>query len=1565
MAKKSKKKLNIRVALIGIAVLGVIVMAGGMLYLRMTRNPEKHYERAVAAMESQDYDVARDAYGKAYAYSKSKEKKIELLYTMADLALLDVPADAQSGTEAKEADWPRAIQCWKNITVLDPSDIESRRKLLDFYYTMADFGQESLWKQVGDTSKEIIDTQEKNNQPISPSVEKKRAWSLIRQVQTGDVPDRELYLEEARGRLEKLIESNPEDMDLYKYMANLEIEQGKLDEASGKLNALANSRQAALDVLDAAIEAYPENVQAYINRLDMKFSLIQGNIEGYKRLSAEYDDLVEKFPQSPEAHFNTAFYYQLDLRTIDKAKDHIDKAMSLSPDNVEYIKQATFIYYKKSRLDKDPELLEEAIRLAIKGLGLPESQDVVGPYEARNRTNKYTFSSYLSKYYIEIAVEAREQDDEQKAARYLELAQKYINNIEQILPVADNPVNIKWRGFVELAKGNRDEAIRNLYDAYQKTSVTENPDVDVAYALARLFIDTQYVGATSQFLSEAIKAHVVQNGKPDAVLDYAQVLIRLGAPGDVLSVLEDYEGVFGSGHEKFNRIKIQACIAGGFFEDAAKILDSADFDKVTAKRYELALISAQVNALVKQAQIDEEGAIDDETLRKSLERVDQILVDILREGEDVDLNVVTALVNYYFRNDMDKARTLLNTYLEYNPESIDALVMLGRSELDNPINPTPEELEDVFAQSVEKIDGDIDKAMAWAQYYQSRGMDQEVIDVLMPFLDDAGERKGAIAGIIFDTATKMDNLELAQQMTDLARQENFDRAGGDFFAAQLALKKKDYNDALRRIDSVLAKRPIFPVAYVTRSLAKSALEDYQGSVEDAQTAYRQNPLNTEAARHLALVLVQRNDRLGQIVTQNQKEEAERALVNAIRLNPNNTQLQGLYAHIAFEDKPFEAFNIRKKLYEADPSAQNAETVADMAVLIARQETDSQTVSSMLEYAEKVYKDAVDRYPDNVGLLDKYAQLLQTTGRSNEAEEILGGNEKIMWKVYLRQEKFTQAKEILDKLYAIDPTNPEILEGLINVAKHENNQADVIKYTDEIIAVNKNQDTRLMQIQAFLDIGMLDEAETKLNAYKQEYPDEQRGRLLEVLMLLRRGDFNSAFSAISMAVDTNRDNPLAWRIKAQIETLMGDYNQAVSSLVRSKTLNADVRASVELARAYARADRVSQAINELRSLIQASSVPDSVYMVLEELYVKQGSDSELMNYYREMIEKFPESNFWSNRLAQSLLRTGKPQQALEIYKANWQDSEEKDVTAFQGYLNSLIGLEDYNAVIELTDKYADGPLASICNAYSAEAKFKSGNEAAAFEDYADAVESAAGDENITNQLISMIARVASKDGLERFYKQYIENSEAFAQNVFKYNYLRVNGRLKDSVEALDKCIELAAGNEAAVVNLKATKASTIQMLMREEHSQEYFDEAVEIYEELLDRTPNNASLLNNYAYLLAGNESTREKSLEIAKKAYALAPTVGTILDTYGYALLKNGQNRKALQMFIQAIQMVEADTTNVSPELYEHLGEANAALEQNEEAIAAYQRALDLGRNYYNESQREAIEQTLRKLNNP
>jgi tetratricopeptide (TPR) repeat protein len=1565
MAKKSKKKLNIRVALIGIAILGVIVMAGGMLYLRMTRNPEKHYQRAVAAMESQDYDVARDAYGKAYAYSKSKEKKIELLYTMADLALLDVPADAESDREAKEADWPRAIQCWKNITVLDPADITSRQKLLDFYYTLAKFSQESLWKQVGDTAKEIIDTQEKNNQTVSSEVEKQRAWALIRQVQTGDVPDRQMYLEESRGRLEKLIESNPEDMDLYKYMANLEIEQGKLDEASGKLNALANSRQAALDVLEAAIEAYPENVQAHINRLDMKFSLIQGNIEGYKKLSSEYDDLVKKFPQSPEAHFNTAFYYQLDLRTIDKAKHHIDRAMSLSADNVDYIKQASFIYYKKSRLDRDPELLEEAIQLAIKGLSLPESQDVVGPYEARNRTNKYTFSTYLSKYYIETAVEAREENDEQKAARYLELAQKYISNIEQILPVADNPVNIKWRGFVELAKGNRDEAIRNLYDAYQKTAVTENPDVDVAYALARLFIDTQYVGATSQFLSEAIKAHVVQNGKPDAVLDYAQVLIRLGAPGDVLSVLDDYEGVFGSGHEKFNKIKIQACIAGGFFEDAAKILDSADFDKITAKRYELALISAQVNALVKQAQIDEKSTIDDETLRKSLERVDQILTDILREGEQVDLNVVAALANYYFRNDIDKARTLLNTYLEYNPESIDALVMLGRSELEDPLNPTPEQLEDIFARSVEKIEDDVDKAMAWAQYYQSKDMDQETIDALMPVLESAGERKAAIAGIIFDTATKMDNLELAQQMADLARQENFDRADGDFFDAQLALKKKDYNNALRRIDSVIAKRPVFPVAYVTRSLARGALEDYQGSVEDAQTAYRQNPLNPEVARHLALVLVQRNDRLGQIVTQKQRDEAERALINAIRLNPASTQLQGLYAHIAFEDNPIEAFNIRKKLYEADPSAQNAETVADMAILIARQETDAKTISSMLEYAEKVYKDAAQQYPENVSLLDKYAQLLQTTGRAREAEEILAGNEKIMWKVYLRQEKFNQAKEILDKLYAVDPTTPEILEGLINVAKHENNQPDVIKYTDEIIAVNKNQDTRLMQIQAFLDIGMLDEAEAKLDAYKREYPDEQRGRLLEVLMLLRRGDFTSAFNAISMAVDANRDNPLAWRIKAQIETLMGDYNEAVASLVRSKTLNADVRASIELARAYARADRIPQAVNELRLLIQASSVPESVYMLLEELYVKQRDIDQLMNYYREMIEKFPESNFWSNRLAQSLLRSEEPQEALEIYKANWEKSEEKDVTAFQGYLNSLIALEEYSQVIDLSDKYAQSQLASICYAFSAEAEFKSGDETAAFEDYSKAVEAAGGDENVTNQLIFMISRVTGKEGLEKFYSQYIEPSESFAQNVFKYNYLRVNDRLKDSIEALDKCIELASADEAKVINLKATKASTIQILLRDEPSQEYFDEAVRIYEQLIERSPNNASLLNNYAYLLAGNESTREKSLEIAQKAYALAPTVGTILDTYGYALLKNGQSRKALQMFIQAIQMVEADTTNVSPELYEHLGEANAALEQNDEAIAAYQRALDLGQNYYNESQREAIEQTLRKLNNP
>ena len=76
-------------------------------------------------------------------------------------------------------------------------------------------------------------------------------------------------------------------------------------------------------------------------------------------------------------------------------------------------------------------------------------------------------------------------------------------------------------------------------------------------------------------------------------------------------------------------------------------------------------------------------------------------------------------------------------------------------------------------------------------------------------------------------------------------------------------------------------------------------------------------------------------------------------------------------------------------------------------------------------------------------------------------------------------------------------------------------------------------------------------------------------------------------------------------------------------------------------------------------------------------------------------------------------------------------------------------------------------------------------------------------------------------------------------------------------------------------------------------------AISQYESLLDKLPNNFSVLNNIAYLLADNDERLSDAVEYAKRAWQLRPNDPSVLDTYAYALYKTGEYEKASE-YLQA-----------------------------------------------------------------
>jgi len=110
-------------------------------------------------------------------------------------------------------------------------------------------------------------------------------------------------------------------------------------------------------------------------------------------------------------------------------------------------------------------------------------------------------------------------------------------------------------------------------------------------------------------------------------------------------------------------------------------------------------------------------------------------------------------------------------------------------------------------------------------------------------------------------------------------------------------------------------------------------------------------------------------------------------------------------------------------------------------------------------------------------------------------------------------------------------------------------------------------------------------------------------------------------------------------------------------------------------------------------------------------------------------------------------------------------------------------------------------------------------------------------------------------------------------------------------------------------------------------------AIKLYEAALPSLPDNVVILNNLAGLYQGKGDSR--ALEVAARAYALAPATPAVQDTYGWLLVDNGDLDKGLDLLRDAVRRLPDNA-----EVQYHYGAALAKKGNTAEAIEVLKKAL-------------------------
>lgn len=160
-----------------------------------------------------------------------------------------------------------------------------------------------------------------------------------------------------------------------------------------------------------------------------------------------------------------------------------------------------------------------------------------------------------------------------------------------------------------------------------------------------------------------------------------------------------------------------------------------------------------------------------------------------------------------------------------------------------------------------------------------------------------------------------------------------------------------------------------------------------------------------------------------------------------------------------------------------------------------------------------------------------------------------------------------------------------------------------------------------------------------------------------------------------------------------------------------------------------------------------------------------------------------------------------------------------------------------------------------------------------------------------------------------------------------------GNFPSAIKAINRAIDLQPETDKEVL---AQMYSTLADVY---YNNKQFPQSDETFEKALGLDPNNATVLNNYAYYLSERNVRLDDAEKMSKKSLDLRPDEVNFLDTYAWIWYKKGDYAKAKTYIMKAMTVVK----DGSATLWDHLGDILYKQNDKQGAIDAWKKAKEKG----------------------
>lgn len=519
------------------------------------------------------------------------------------------------------------------------------------------------------------------------------------------------------------------------------------------------------------------------------------------------------------------------------------------------------------------------------------------------------------------------------------------------------------------------------------------------------------------------------------------------------------------------------------------------------------------------------------------------------------------------------------------------------------------------------------------------------------------------------------------------------------------------------------------------------------------------------------------------------------------------------------------------------------------------------------------------------------------------------------------------------------------------------------------------------MQAYL-LGNSQDAVARFNEVLRKDPKNDAALYMLAKIAFEGGNMDNAIQFAQEAIKLNPDNEYYYQYLAEAKGEKQDFEGAsrtYEALIKLKPKEYDYY--YDWAYMLSRAGKYKEAIDVYNQLEQKTGVQEELIFQKQPLFIKLGKVDECVKDMEKLVKLYPSETryisligeiYQSNKMYDKAIQTYKRILAIDPNNSDallsladiyhkMGDSQKQQELIQQVFNNKNIDIDAKiltfipyiqklekdttmrDEVLKMADMIvAANPGNVKAVTARADVLYNVGKKKEAQAEYMKAITLGDVPTTVYIQLYILDAEMEDYDNLIRHTEAGIRK---YPKDPFGYFYHALAQQQVKNYAAASDVLTRAfnmqkSGKDPQSIYSPQLKLQMLITLGDVAYELKNYDRSDSCYEAALEIDPNNATVLNNYAYYLSERDDQLEKAEKMSKKSNLLVDNNSSFIDTYAWIMYKMKNYKEALDWIEQAMQLPDSKER---PELLSHYGDILYKSGQTDKAVQQWEKAIEKG----------------------